>query len=560
MTKNKELSAEQALELAKNEADAGNKKKAEKYYNAVLNKYPENKQAIDGIRALHPNTLFRSDLDELEEALQANKFKEVEVRAKMLLELYPEVYELFHILGVALSAQNKNLESLQMFKRAAELCPHSDNIQFNLGNAYFTQREFIKALKCYKKTIDISPDYGMAHFQAGNAFFELKDYKNSIEAFEIAIKFFPKSINVISNFSDCHYDAGNYKEALSLLKGAVALTEKPAKLINKMGDINLHIGQFDNAIEVYQRASEQEPDRIEYHLKIADVEKIRGDYSAAKKRFEKILNVYKDHPICLTNLSVICHLLDEDQLSKSYLDKLDDKKIAALANPGQDQFCMSYKKFMTKLHEFNKLSRGDNTNISDKIYAFGGDTAISLKGHQISIDGEKYIYDAKWLANDRAVMIARTDNNLFKVSLNHQISKLEKGANILFAFGSNDFLPTTAFLKDAKNNKNVIAKSVKGLVTGYFNNSLLMAKDHNLNLTFVAVPAPVVDIMVEGAREVSELIQLFNAELQALCEAEKLTFIDLFSFTDGGNGCADQNMYIEGIHILPTAINDALAQ
>lgn len=558
-TKN-ELSAKQALEMAQKAVDAGNKKKAEKYYTAVLNKYPENQDAIDGIKSLHPNTLFRSDLDELEKALEEKKFREVEVRANMLLELYPEVFELYHYLAIALSSQNKHLEALPLFKKAVVLNPHDKDAQFNLGNALFMQRDFKTAIRCYKKVTDLSPEFGEAHFQAGNAFFELKDYKNATEAYEIALKFFPKSINVISNFADCYYSMGHYKEALDLLDKALPLTEKTAKLHNKIGDINLMSGQFDNAIKAYTVASEIDPNIIEFQLKIADVEKTKGDYVAAQKMYSAILEKNENNPICISNLAVLNHLLGNDDLSSQYIEKLDDQSIGALNNPAQRQFCKSYKRFMKKLHSFNQSTKVGADEKLNNIWAFGGDTAVSLKGHQISLNGEKFVCDAKWTANDRALLIARSGDNLFKQSLKHQLSTLEAETNVLFAFGSNDFLPTTNFLQDAKNNKDKISKSVSGLVRGYFNYSLLMAREYNLNPIYVALPAPVVESTVEGAKEVSELIKQFNADLKKLCDEEKITFIDLFAFTDNGDGCADQSKYLEGIHILPTAIGDALAQ
>jgi len=560
MNKKKELTAEQALEMAQKAADAGNKTKAEKYYTAVLNKYPDNEEAIEGFKALNPNTLYRSDLDELKAALEANKFREVEVRAKMLLELYPDVFELYHYIGMALANQNKHIEALKMFRKAAELNPNNADAQFHLGNALLMQREFKKAIVCYKKTIDIAPEYGEAHFQAGSAFFELKDYKNSLEAYEIAIKFYPKSVNVHSNMADCYYAMGSYNEALNLFEKLLELTDKKAMVYSKIGDVSLVSGQFVKATAAYAKAAEYDSSILEFYLKQADVEKIKGDYLAAAEKYEDILLLDKKNPVALANLSVLNHLLGNDDSSKEYLEKLDDDLFINLKNVVHNQFCSSYKRFMIKLIEFKENNKSKNSKKLQKVWAFGGDNALSLKGQNVSFNGQDYEIDAKWTVNDRALLVAQSGSSLFKLSLSYQFSTLDKGTNVFLAFGSNDFLPAAAFLQDAKNNFDNIAKSVPGLVTGYFNNSLAMVREHDLNPIYVSIPAPVVDVNIDGAKEVSALIQQFNTELKKLCDAEKLTYVDLFSFTDNGDGCADQSKYLEGIRLLPTAIGDALAQ
>lgn len=560
MNKKNELTAEQALEMAQNAADAGNKKKAEKYYTAVLNKYPDNEEAIEGFKALNPNTLFRSDLDDLKDALEANKFREVEVRCKMLLEQYTEVFELYHYVGIALTKQKKYLEAMPMLKRAAVLNPHNADVQFHLGTALFMQRDFKKAIVCYKKTIDIEPEYGEAHFQAGNAFFELKDFKNSIEAYEIAVKFFPKSLNVLSNLGDCYYAMGEHNEALKLFEKVLELTDKKALAYSKIGDVNLVSGKFDEATAAYANAVEHDAKVLEFYLKQADVEKVKGDYPAAVEKYEDILLKDFNNPVALANLSVLNHLMGNDDASKKHIEDLDDGLFINLENVVHKQFCSSYKRFMTKLVEFKESNKSKTSKKHEKIWAFGGDNAVSIKGQNISFDGQDYEIDAKWTVNDRALLVAQSGTNLFKISLNHQMSKLDKGTNVILAFGSNDFLPAPAFLQDAKKNLENISKSVKGLVTGYFNNSLAMVREHDLNPIYVSIPAPAVLANVDGAKEVSTLIQQFNAELKKLCDAEKLTYVDLFSFTDNGDGCADQSKYLEGIRLQPTAIGDALAQ
>ena len=76
MAKKKEFSAKEAMKIADAAAANGEKDKAIKYYKAVLSKYPDNQDAIDGFQSLHTNSLFQSDLDELKELLDRGEYRE----------------------------------------------------------------------------------------------------------------------------------------------------------------------------------------------------------------------------------------------------------------------------------------------------------------------------------------------------------------------------------------------------------------------------------------------------------------------------------------------------
>ena len=218
MNKKNELTANQALKLAVEAADSGDKKKAEKYFNAVLKSYPDNQDAINGIKALNPNNLYRSELDELKGLLKQGKFKEVVIRGNMLLERYTDVFELYHYVAVAMGSDGKHAEALPYFKRAAELNPHDVNAQFNLGNAFRTFGDHKKAIESYKRVLKIDHAFAPAYNNAGNTFMDMKDYFNAIEAFDSASRLYPKSFEMQNNMALALKASGDYKQAIIYFK------------------------------------------------------------------------------------------------------------------------------------------------------------------------------------------------------------------------------------------------------------------------------------------------------------------------------------------------------
>ena len=127
MGNQKSLSTKDALKFAKKAEETGDKEKAQKYFEAILTTYPDNQDAVIGIKRLNPNSLFRSDIDELKELFKESKFWEVEVKCRNYLERYPEVQELYSLLGLVMGIKGAHSEALSHFKKAAEIIIEKTN-------------------------------------------------------------------------------------------------------------------------------------------------------------------------------------------------------------------------------------------------------------------------------------------------------------------------------------------------------------------------------------------------------------------------------------------------
>jgi len=227
MVKQKSISSEQALKLANAAAAKGNKADAEKYFNAVLVKYPDNKDAIKGIKNLNPNNLYRDDLDELQELLKKGQFKEVEVRAGLYLERYPEVQELWGLLGASIGTRGEHDKALPLFEKAAELSPDSANAQYNLANAYKATGDLDGAEKYYLSAIKLKSKFVAAHNNLGNIYMTKKEFDKAVIIFDKALKLAPKSVEVLINAATVYKETGDDAKAEELCDTARAL--RPVK-------------------------------------------------------------------------------------------------------------------------------------------------------------------------------------------------------------------------------------------------------------------------------------------------------------------------------------------
>lgn len=626
MSAQKTLSAEQAIKLAKEAADKGNKQEAEKYYKAVLDKYPENQEAINGFKALNPNTLFRTDLKELQDLFYRKAFREVEVRSKMLLERYPNVMELCNLIGAALAEQGKVQEALPYFQEvlnknsmnatayynlantyralgrvddavkhytlALNLKPDYHGANNNLGTLYRALGLYDKALDCYIKIAKAFPnsldvliniagtlmekgDYQLAlnHYQKiinldntiGIAYHDialchkhLGNYEVARQCFEALLKDKPESIDAHNNFGNLLFDIGEYDDAKSHYEEAIKLEPKASASYNNLGNLLWEIGELDNAHEYFSKAYELSPGRLEIIYNLANSLKDKGDYEGSRNIFEKGLELLPNGPVCLTSLGVLSFLLDDDKAAQNYFNKMNDSLVAEIKDHRKRQFCEAYKRFLTRLIDFNSKHKFKAKKAAEKLWIIGGSVSLSSKGHLVKVDGKDMTADAKWVAGAKAFHFSGNKNNKYKASVEHHLKELGKNTNVLFMFGTIDCRLDEGILKASKKSNKEVAEVVKETVTGYFDYTYKQATKNGIKPFYCGVPAPLIEEEHEDADALVTVIDEFNKELKALCDQNKLLFVDVHSYTRGKNGQADGSKHLDAHHLVPTALNEAL--
>jgi tetratricopeptide (TPR) repeat protein len=127
----------------------------------------------------------------------AGHFAELERRARLLVEQYPNFGFGWQLLGGALQMQNK--DALPVFQKVAELLPGEADAHYNLGIALKRVGRFAEAVSSYRRAIRIKPDYAEAHYNLGNALKHLGQLHDAEASFRRAVQLKPDFIDAQSN-------------------------------------------------------------------------------------------------------------------------------------------------------------------------------------------------------------------------------------------------------------------------------------------------------------------------------------------------------------------------
>ena len=176
-----DLKLNKALNLAKKHTKQGNDDKARKIYQDILEKFPKNKRATDGIKTLAGKTLAntseiveppRDQFNNLVNLYAKGQDQQVLAHALQLLKQFPNSAKLYNIMGAAKEAIGKREEAIDAYSKAISINPNFVEAYNNMGNVLKDQGKLKRALQAYTKAISLKPDFAEAHYNLGNAFKE----------------------------------------------------------------------------------------------------------------------------------------------------------------------------------------------------------------------------------------------------------------------------------------------------------------------------------------------------------------------------------------------------
>ena len=185
------ISIDQALLKAKSYAKKGEKEEATKLYQSVLQAFPKNMRAQQGLAALNkPKTNETSQtppqdvIDQLLSLYNRGHLSDVVEQAQVLTEQYPDAFFVWNVLGAAAAQTSKYDEAVAAFRRVITLKPEYADAYNNMGNALKEQGKLDEAIAAYNKALSINPDYADAYCNKSHSHLLMGDFDEGWDLYE----------------------------------------------------------------------------------------------------------------------------------------------------------------------------------------------------------------------------------------------------------------------------------------------------------------------------------------------------------------------------------------
>ncbi|MEO8343623.1 MAG: tetratricopeptide repeat protein [Gallionella sp.] len=167
------------------------------------------------------NTLSPVEMNALIALYNAQRYAELENRARALLNQYPNTALLWKLLGAALQMQRK--DALPALQNTVELSPKDAEAHNNLGVTLQERGQLNEAVTSFHNAIRINPGYVDAHYNLGNVLCELGQLEEAVSSYRSALKLSPGLAVIHSNLGAALQELGQIEEALSSCRRALEL-------------------------------------------------------------------------------------------------------------------------------------------------------------------------------------------------------------------------------------------------------------------------------------------------------------------------------------------------
>ena len=270
------LSLEQAQRLANKRLKEGSSEDAKSIFSDILAKFPKNRKAIDGLKALSVGLVGKKNNVQNPQQEQLN----------FLVQLYSQ--------GQFQKVVDTSFHLLKQF-------PNSVILQNISGAAHAGLGRLTDAITSYKKAIAIEPNYVDAYYNLGFALREKGNLEEAVKNFNKVISLNPNYVDAYNNMAATLEKQGKLEEALKAYKKAVAIKPDYADAYYNMASTLEKQGKLEDAVMSYTKAISIKPDYADAYFNMASTLEGQGKLEEAIDAYKKTLDIKPDYSEAWSN-------------------------------------------------------------------------------------------------------------------------------------------------------------------------------------------------------------------------------------------------------------------
>ena len=327
------LSVNSALLKANSHFKKSEFEEARELYQVILEKYPNNKRAQQGLANLDnkkqshtTEVLPQGAINQLIKLYNQGQFVEVVAQAQAITVKHPGLFLVWNILGAASKAMGRVQIATEAFKKVTELNPTYAAGFNNLGVILEQQGKLDEAIGSYTKALAIESENAEVYFNIGNALKEQGKLDEAIGSYANALAIKPENAAAYFNMGNALKEQGKLDEAIEVYEKAIGLKPDHALAHNNMGNALKEQGKLDEAIEAYTDALSIKPDHATAHNNMGNALRAQGKKDKAIGAYTKALAIKPDYADAYNNMG---NALKEqgklDEAIEAYTDALSIK-------------------------------------------------------------------------------------------------------------------------------------------------------------------------------------------------------------------------------------------
>ena len=490
------------------------------------------------------------------------RLEEAEASYTKSIALKPNFLEAYNNLGGTLKQLGKLNEAEASYAKAIELSPDFAEAHNNLGDVLQELDRFDEAEASLIQAIRLMPSLANAHSNLGITLQRMGKLEKAEESYAKAIKLNP-------NYAENYNNLGNTLQGLSRLNEseesyikAIELKPDYAQAYNNLGSVLQRMGKLEKAESNYNQAISLKPDYVEAMLNLSITQSYMNNLKAETVSLQNILQIDTDnHGLRASVCLAICKFLEGDfRESKKQIfaaEKIQEKTLPEFQSE------KVYHGYLLKLLNWHEDKYpGVSKEKNDKnLYVIGESHCLTSHHLRIHHLGINFFCKASLIKGCKQWHLGNDYRNPFKNQFESIFLSLPKYSYVLLAIGEIDCRLSGGII--AHNNK-FPNKSIKEIILTTVENYLEYIINSNSDcqhkVIIQGVPCPNIDISNHSQNDIKQLIEvinIFNYELKKLSKEKGFGFLDLYKFTDKGEGLSNSVWHVDDYHLSPEGMQEA---
>ncbi|MHC5745433.1 MAG: glycosyltransferase family 2 protein [Nostoc sp.] len=225
-----------------------------------------------------------------------NSLLEAEYLYSQVLQKQPDNPEALYGLGMLAQQMGQPQTAEQWLSAASKVQPDSVKMWFSLGNLHLVQEQFSKAEKAYRQALVLLPNSLPIYNNLG---YTLQQQG----LFEEAIHYYQKALELKPDFIEAEANLGNALHAQGKLSSNQQMYY--AQLNNQLGVVRKKAGDLKNAVTCHKQAIALQPDFLEAHYNLGLALQEQEEFEEAIASYQKLLELNPNYGEVYLNLGKI---------------------------------------------------------------------------------------------------------------------------------------------------------------------------------------------------------------------------------------------------------------
>ena len=337
------ISVEHALNKAKSNVKKGELLEAQKLYKSVLQVFPKNVRAQQGLDALKegvqiylqnpPSEVIKKLLYLFNNGQLLTVFDQTQV----LSAQFPQSFITWNLLGSSSVQLGKLDEAVNAYQKALYLQPNNAEVHNNIGVVFKEKGMLSEAIQSYNKAISIKPNYAEAFYNKGVAAQDHGNVKEAIKAYSKAIYFKPNYPSAYGNMGNALRDLGKLDEAIDSFTKAISLEPNNPTAYTNLGNVMKDLGKFEKSVEVHRKSILLNPNNPIAYNNLGIALKEQGKLDEAIEAYNKAISLKADYADPYSNIGNVLKEQDKLDAAIEFFNKallIEPKHAEAYSNLG----------------------------------------------------------------------------------------------------------------------------------------------------------------------------------------------------------------------------------